>query len=209
MMDDNGNSLQKTTIMRLRSFFEKQKIWWYLSACPAGRDSDWRLAWSGGGRASPRVCGDAGRRGRWWWRTSGRSPRWSPGVPDWWRRSSWTWSAPTGKGFFLLSCCSDITGGQRQKKSRNEGLISKHMSMTAVLWTWIRNPHWFRLAGSRRGYRRAKMTHKNRKRAKKFHVLMCWLLSFEGFSCGLDVLHGGLGKNKFAFDPKNRDFFQL
>jgi hypothetical protein len=30
------------------------------------------------------------------------------------------------------------------------------------------------------GYRKEKMTHKNRKKVKKFHVLKCWMFSFEG-----------------------------
>jgi hypothetical protein len=36
------------------------------------------------------------------------------------------------------------------------------------------------------------------KKVKKFHVLMCWMFSFEGdgFSCTLDVLYGGLGISK-------------
>jgi hypothetical protein len=38
------------------------------------------------------------------------------------------------------------------------------------------------------------MTHKNRKKFKKFHLLMS-----EGFSCSLYVLHGGLGINKLIF----------
>ncbi len=29
------------------------------------------------------------------------------------------------------------------------------------------------------GSRRAKMTNKNRKKVKKFHVFMCWMFSFE------------------------------
>jgi hypothetical protein len=29
------------------------------------------------------------------------------------------------------------------------------------------------------GSRRAKMTHKSRKKVKKFHVLKCWMFSFE------------------------------
>jgi hypothetical protein len=48
------------------------------------------------------------------------------------------------------------------------------------------------------------MTQKKRK-VKKFHVLKCGMfdLESEGFSCSLDVLHGGLGE-KIA-----RIFFQL
>jgi hypothetical protein len=33
------------------------------------------------------------------------------------------------------------------------------------------------VAGS--GSRRAKMTHKNRKKVKNFHVLKCWMFFFE------------------------------
>jgi hypothetical protein len=49
------------------------------------------------------------------------------------------------------------------------------------------------------------MTHKNRKKVKKFHafeVLECSLLRYEGFSCSLDVLYGGLGISKLQFDKK-------
>ncbi len=34
--------------------------------------------------------------------------------------------------------------------------------------------------GFRSGYRRAKITYKNKKKVKKFHVLKCWMFSFEG-----------------------------
>ncbi len=48
------------------------------------------------------------------------------------------------------------------------------------------------------GSRRAKMTHKNR---KKYRIFMFWsagssLLKAEGFSCSLGVLYGGLGISK-------------
>jgi hypothetical protein len=54
------------------------------------------------------------------------------------------------------------------------------------------------------GSRRAKMTHKNRKKVQNFHVLKCWnaggsLLRAEGLSCSLGVLYGGLGISKWQF----------
>ncbi len=30
-------------------------------------------------------------------------------------------------------------------------------------------------------------------KSKKFHVLKCWMFTFEGFAYSLDVLNGGLG----------------
>jgi hypothetical protein len=55
-------------------------------------------------------------------------------------------------------------------------------------WIWIR------------GSRGTKMTRKDRKKVKKFHVVKCWMFSFdEGFSCSLDVLYGGLGISKLQF----------
>jgi hypothetical protein len=51
---------------------------------------------------------------------------------------------------------------------------------------------------------------KKEKKIKKFHVLKGWILSFEDFSCSLDVLHGGLGINKLQFfEGKIEGFFQL
>jgi hypothetical protein len=52
--------------------------------------------------------------------------------------------------------------------------------------------------GSGSGSRRAKMTHKNR---KKYRIFMfrnagCSLLRAEGVSCSLGVLYGGLGIGK-------------
>ncbi len=45
------------------------------------------------------------------------------------------------------------------------------------------------------------MTHKNRKKIKKFQVLKCWMFSLraEGFFCGLEVLYGGQGIGKLQF----------
>jgi hypothetical protein len=31
------------------------------------------------------------------------------------------------------------------------------------------------------------------RKVKKFHVLKCWMFSFESFFCNLDVLYGSLG----------------
>jgi len=55
------------------------------------------------------------------------------------------------------------------------------------------------VAGS--GSRRAKMTHKNRKKSRIFMFLStgCSLLRAEGFSCSLGVLYGGLGISKLQF----------
>jgi hypothetical protein len=45
---------------------------------------------------------------------------------------------------------------------------------------WIRIGSGFnRVCGSGSGYRRAKMTHKSRKKFVKVHVLKCWMASFE------------------------------
>ncbi len=57
------------------------------------------------------------------------------------------------------------------------------------------------VAGSGSGSRRAKMTHKNR---KKHRIFMFWsagcsLLRAEGFSCRLGVLYGVLGISKWQF----------
>jgi hypothetical protein len=51
------------------------------------------------------------------------------------------------------------------------------------------------------GSRRAKSTHKNRKKINKFHFLKCWisLLRTENFFCSLNVLYGGLGIIKLQF----------
>ncbi len=55
--------------------------------------------------------------------------------------------------------------------------------------------------GSGSGSRRAKMTHKNRKKSRIFMILStgCSLLRAEGFSCSLGVLYGGLGISKLQF----------
>jgi hypothetical protein len=49
------------------------------------------------------------------------------------------------------------------------------------------------------GSRRAKMTHKSRKKFVKVHVLKCWMAFFgaEGFFCNLDILGLGIGKLQF------------
>jgi hypothetical protein len=63
--------------------------------------------------------------------------------------------------------------------------------------------------GSGSGSRRIIMTHKNSK--KKFHVLKCWMFSFDlraaCFSCSLADLCGGLGISKLQFLIKNSQFF--
>jgi hypothetical protein len=53
------------------------------------------------------------------------------------------------------------------------------------------------LSGS--GSRRAKMTHKNRKKVTKVTSTGCSLRSAEGFSCSFDVLYEGLGISKLQF----------
>jgi hypothetical protein len=55
--------------------------------------------------------------------------------------------------------------------------------------------------GSGSGSRRAKMTHKNRKKSRIFMFLStgCSLLRAEGFSCSLAVLYGGLEISKLQF----------
>ncbi len=53
------------------------------------------------------------------------------------------------------------------------------------------------------------MSHKNREKVKNFHVLSAEF-SFEGFSCSLDVLYGGLRIGKLQFLIKKiLHFFQL
>ncbi len=42
-------------------------------------------------------------------------------------------------------------------------------------------------SGSRSRSRRAKMTHKHRKKLYKFHFFKGWMFSFEGFPCSLDI----------------------
>ena len=53
------------------------------------------------------------------------------------------------------------------------------------------------VCGSGSGSRKAKMTHKNRKKSRIF--IGCSLLRAEGFSCSLGVLYGGLGISKLQF----------
>jgi hypothetical protein len=59
------------------------------------------------------------------------------------------------------------------------------------------------------GFRRAKITHKNRKKLRNFMFLSarCSLLRAEGFSCSLDVLYGGLGISKLQILIKKYEFF--
>ncbi len=58
---------------------------------------------------------------------------------------------------------------------------------------------WLAVSGS--GSRRAKMTHKNRKKSRIFMFLStgCSLLRAEGFSCSLGVLYGRPGISKLQF----------
>ncbi len=59
------------------------------------------------------------------------------------------------------------------------------------------------------GSRRAKMTHKSRKKLVKVYVLSVgWpLLWAAGFFCNLDILYGGLGISKLQFLIKTKNFF--
>ncbi len=62
------------------------------------------------------------------------------------------------------------------------------------------------------GSRRAKMTHKSRKKLRYFMFSSagCFLLRAEGFFCSLDVLSGGLGIGKLYFFIKIKfNFFLL
>ncbi len=76
-------------------------------------------------------------------------------------------------------------------------ILNKPSSST---WLWIRiririGSGSNGVPGSGYGSRRAKITHKNRKKVNKFHYLKCWMFSFEGwrlFSCSLDVLYRGV-----------------
>jgi hypothetical protein len=58
-----------------------------------------------------------------------------------------------------------------------------------------------RVAGSGSGSRRAKMTHKNRKKSRIFMFLSteCSLFRAEGFFCSLGVLYGSLGISELQF----------
>jgi hypothetical protein len=51
------------------------------------------------------------------------------------------------------------------------------------------------------GSRRAKMTHKSRRKIAEVHVLKCWMTSLraEGFLYNLDIIYGGLGIGKLQF----------
>jgi hypothetical protein len=55
--------------------------------------------------------------------------------------------------------------------------------------------------GSGSGSRRAKMTHKKRKKVRNFifSIAGCFLLRFEGFFCSIGVLYRGLGISKLQF----------
>jgi hypothetical protein len=47
-------------------------------------------------------------------------------------------------------------------------------------WIRIQSGQWIQIRDSESGSRRAKMTHKNRNKLRNFHVLKCWMFSFEG-----------------------------
>jgi hypothetical protein len=66
--------------------------------------------------------------------------------------------------------------------------------------------------GSGSGFRRAKMTHKNRKKVNKFDFLKYWmsLLMAEGFSCSLDIgspLWRPRSKLQFLIKKRYNKFF--
>ncbi len=70
---------------------------------------------------------------------------------------------------------------------------------SALIWVAWSGSAFISNCGS--GSRRAKMTHKNR---KKYRIFMfwsagCFLLRAEGFSCSLGVLYGGLRIRKWQF----------
>ncbi len=77
--------------------------------------------------------------------------------------------------------------------------------------TSVSFPDWIRIqsgtvdpdldAESGSGSRRAKMTHKNRKKLRNFMFWSAWcsLLRAEGFSCSLEVLYRGVGISKWQF----------
>ncbi len=60
---------------------------------------------------------------------------------------------------------------------------------------------------SESGSRRAKVTHKSRKKLVKVHVLKCWMASYEGFFYNLDILYGGLGIGKLQFFEQKKKKF--
>jgi hypothetical protein len=53
------------------------------------------------------------------------------------------------------------------------------------------------------GFRREKMTHKNRKKLINL-IAGCSLLRAGGFYCSLDILYEGLGLSKFQFLIKEK-----
>jgi hypothetical protein len=72
---------------------------------------------------------------------------------------------------------------------------SQHFTQIGKLKSELLDPNPHSNCGSGSGSRRAKMTHKNR---KKYRIFMfgsagCSLLSAEDFSCSLGVLYGALG----------------
>jgi hypothetical protein len=63
--------------------------------------------------------------------------------------------------------------------TKNEGIFKLFI---LIIYSSVSDPY------LESGFRRAKMTLKNRKNVKKFHVFLA-----EGFSCSLDVLYGAQG----------------
>jgi hypothetical protein len=65
------------------------------------------------------------------------------------------------------------------------GWPSQHVTAALLTYTGVSDPDSIRPVDpdphleSGSGSRRAKMTHKGRKIIKKFHVLKCWMFSFE------------------------------
>jgi hypothetical protein len=78
----------------------------------------------------------------------------------------------------LTGIAADSEAGPALAGPANGKVIFCHL--TAVLRIQIRIGSGFNhVSGSGFGSRRATMTHKSRK-IQKFHVLKCWLFSFEG-----------------------------
>ncbi len=76
---------------------------------------------------------------------------------------------------------------------------------------WIRicmDSQWFWSAESVTESKRAKVTHKSRKKRRKFRFWSagCSLSRAKGFTCSLNVLHRGLGIKNCKIRKKNRIF---
>jgi hypothetical protein len=74
----------------------------------------------------------------------------------------------------------------KKNQGFGSGSVSGWIRINLSCWIRIRiqivdrdpDPHSNCVSGS--GSRRAKMTHKNRKKVQNFHVFMYWMFSFEG-----------------------------